>query len=238
MKNIPFDINKSVLPAFMTPIGKFKVPNAEEINPAIEQEIIRRMKKDTGQVRSNVGGWHSQDDLFKWALPEIKELKEWAHSAVMRMISLAAKSQKFDTKLGIAGWANVNGPGQFNAHHNHPDSHWSGVYYVNVGDYESDPLPKAGNLQFYDPRGSINMMQHPGKSIFGRTLHIQPKDGALILFPAWLFHSVNPFMSETQRISIAFNVKINAFTEKPAKEKKKTKSTGKKIQTKKTARKK
>jgi hypothetical protein len=32
-----------------------------------------------------------------------------------------------------------------------------------------------------------------------------------VIFPAWLFHSVNPFMSDVQRISIAFNVQIRSF---------------------------
>ena len=103
--------------------------------------------------------------------------------------------------------------GQFNANHNHPGCHWSGVYYVQAGKYDGDPLPKAGHLQFYDPRGSINMITHPGRGLFATTLRIEPKDGLLVLFPGWLFHSVNPFLSDVERISIAFNAKILSYEE-------------------------
>lgn len=211
MRKIPFHPQKSVVPAFMTPIGTFRVPGADKLNPGLEKEILRRMETETGKTRSNVGGWHSNDDLFTWEPPEFKELQQWVHSAIIRMVSLASRTKRFTCQLKMAGWANVNGPGQFNTNHNHPGCVWSGVYYVKAGDYSEDPLPRAGQLQFYDPRGSINMIQHPGKSIFGHQVNIEPKDGRLIIFPAWLFHSVNPFLSEIRRLSIAFNVEIRSF---------------------------
>ena len=211
MKQIPFDSKKSVIPAFMTPIGTFKVPGADQLNPLLEAEILRHMESETGQTRSNVGGWHSNDDLFKWTPPAFRELAEWVHSAVFRMVALASKTKRFKCQCTLAGWANVNGPGQYNANHNHPGCNWSGVYYVRTGTYDGDPLPKAGQLQFYDPRGSINMIQHPGRSIFGHTINIRPADGLLVVFPAWLYHSVNPFMNDVQRISIAFNAQIRSF---------------------------
>jgi len=87
------------------------------------------------------------------------------------------------------------------------------VYYIRAGDFEDDPLPKAGKLQFYDPRGSINMLQHPGKSRYGGTMTVTPQNGLLVVFPAWLYHSVNPFLSDIERISIAFNARIVQFEE-------------------------
>ena len=211
MKQIPFDAKKNVIPAFITPIGNFKLPGAGELNRALESEILRHMQSEGGMTRSNVGGWHSNDDFFKRTSPAIQELKEWINAAVLRMVALASKSQRFTCQLGLTGWANVNGPGQYNANHNHPGCIWSGVYYVRAGAYPDDPLPKAGQLQFYDPRGSVNMIQHPGKSVFGHVINVKPADGLLVVFPAWLFHSVNPFMSDVRRISIAFNVQIRSF---------------------------
>ena len=211
MRQIPFDPKKSIIPAFMTPIGTFRVPGAEDLNPELEKEILRRMAEEKGQTRSNVGGWHSMDDLFRWEPPAFAEFRAWIQSAVMRMVSVGSRTKRFKCQTRIAGWANVNGPGQYNANHNHPNCHWSGVYYVRVEDTSDDPLPKAGQLQFYDPRGSINMIQHPGKSMFGHVVNIRPQPGLLVLFPAWLYHSVNPFLSDVQRISIAFNATIRGF---------------------------
>ncbi len=211
MKQIPFHPKKSIIPAFMTPIGTFKVPGAEELNPALESEILRKMKSESGQTRSNVGGWHSDDDLFKWSPPAFQEFGEWVNSAVVRMVSTASATKRFKCQLNLSGWANVNGPGQYNANHNHPGCIWSGVYYVRVEDNKDDPLPNAGHLQFYDPRGSINMIQHPGKNMFGHVVNIRPSAGLLVVFPAWLYHSVNPFLNDVQRISIAFNAQVRSF---------------------------
>lgn len=211
MKEIPFDPKKSIIPAFMTPIGTFKVPGAADLNPLLESEILSHMQSEVGMTRSNVGGWHSNDDLFKWTAPGFPEFAEWVHAAVLRMISLGSNTKRFKCQFSLAGWANVNGPGQYNANHNHPGCIWSGVYYVRAGAYDDDPLPKAGQLQFYDPRGSVNMIQHPGRSIFNHAINIRPTDGLLVIFPAWLYHSVNPFMSDIRRISIAFNVQVGSF---------------------------
>ena len=184
MKQIPFNPKKDVMPAFITPIGTFNLQGIDELNPALEDEILRHMQSDIGMTRSNVGGWHSKDDFFNWASPAIQELKEWINAAVLRMVSLASKTQRFKCQFNMTGWANVNGPGQYNANHNHPGCIWSGVYYVRAGDYPDDPLPKAGQLQLYDPRGSVNMIQHPGKSMFNHAINIKPTDGLMVIFPA------------------------------------------------------
>ena len=210
-KQIPFERGKNVLPAFLTPIGTFRVPDHESLNPALEAEILRRMQEDEGQTRSNVGGWHSMDNLFSWEPAAFKDLGEWIHSAAMNMVAVGSRTRRFRVKCQLSGWANVNGPGQYNGNHNHPGCSWSGVYYVRVEDTTDDPLPRAGHLQFYDPRGSIEMIRHPGKSMFGHTITIRPQSGMLLVFPAWLYHSVNPFLSDVTRISIAFNARLNDF---------------------------
>ena len=48
-------------------------------------------------------------------------------------------------------WANINYPGSYNKQHIHPNSQWSGVYYVKV--------PKnSGRLFVEDPRPGPNIM--------------------------------------------------------------------------------
>ena len=52
------------------------------------------------------------------------------------------------------------------------------------------------------------MFRSPGQI---DNLSIAPQAGDLLLFPSWLYHSVNPFSIETTRISIAFNGRIDGF---------------------------
>ena len=107
--------------------------------------------------------------------------------------------------------SNVNRAGDFNAFHNHPGNHWSGVYYVTAGDYSGDRNPHAGHIELIDPRGAVNAFRYPGHNQFGSSVKFAPHAGMLLLFPAWLQHCVSPFTSETTRISIAFNARIAAF---------------------------
>ena len=43
---------------------------------------------------------------------------------------------------------------------------------------------------------------------------VQVRDGTLLMFPAWLPHSVDPNASDDERISVSFNVMFSAFTER------------------------
>ena len=88
--------------------------------------------------------------------------------------------------------------GGYNKPHNHPGAVWSAVYYVSSGDPYPDP-PDNGNFEFMDPRGG-NL--HGGKEI------VRPEPGLLMVFPAWLFHYVNPYHGEGERISIAWNFNV------------------------------
>ena len=42
---------------------------------------------------------------------------------------------------------------------------------------------------------------------------VKVRNGTLLLFPAYLHHSVDPNMSEHERVSLSFNVMFSSFTE-------------------------
>jgi len=42
---------------------------------------------------------------------------------------------------------------------------------------------------------------------------VRVKNGTLLIFPAYLHHSVDANMSEKERISISFNIMFSSFTE-------------------------
>ena len=104
-------------------------------------------------------------------------------------------------------WANINNPGAYNKQHIHPNSQWSGVYYVKV--------PKnSGRLFVEDPRPGPNI-------VMPRRLDGLPKalwrmvaypaiEGQIIMFPAWLPHGVEINKSKEKgekgsRVSVSFN---------------------------------
>lgn len=88
-------------------------------------------------------------------------------------------------------WTSIHQNGTFHAAHHHQNSAISGVFYVQVPEH-------AGDIVFYDPRGALPP--------FGKTLHISPTEGKIVIFPSWLVHEVQPTVSIKPRISISFNI--------------------------------
>lgn len=189
---------------FPTVLLRRRMPDAKSKNRRLRKIVLDREKTDPGVRQSNVGGWHSTADLWDWPNPEIRELCDWVKRAAEDMTATIVPVQPGDEIRAEpygGAWANVLRDGGYNKVHNHPGAVWSAVYYVATGDPYPDP-PDNGNFEFMDPRpGNV----HGGKEI------IPPEPGVLMLFPAWLYHYVNPYHGEGERISIAFNMNVEIF---------------------------
>jgi uncharacterized protein (TIGR02466 family) len=104
-------------------------------------------------------------------------------------------------------WAIVNRQGHGNRAHLHSNSLFSGVVYLRVPE-------AAGAIRFLDPRGGAQMLLPPllnddNPLARGRVV-VNPAVGLLLLFPAWLWHEVEPSQSEAPRVSISFNLGMQA----------------------------
>lgn len=189
-------------------MGLFHLPDHESQCPKIADVVLAREKKEPGLSVSNLGGWHSDSHLLRWQELQFADLADTFRSAVSHMIAATSGAKKFETKLHLAAWANVNRAGASNACHIHPEFHWSGVLYVKTPDLSADPVRKAGYIEFQDPRGAINMLKAPGQS---NIMSVPVQQGMIVVFPSWLYHWVNAFSLDAVRISIAFNARIESF---------------------------
>ncbi len=206
--------DRDVFSLFPTPVACIPIANFDEINPGIERAILQRENAVRGLRNSSIGGWQSELDFTQWPEPEIAELVDSIKCAVLNMVGLLSGIRQFDSTLSLVAWANVNRSGHFNQVHIHPGSHWSGVYYVSPGEFDDDDIEFAGQLQIHDPRDRAEMVIHPGTP-FGYPFRIEPRAGMMVIFPAWLSHSVNVFYSQTTRISVSFNAELQSFKENP-----------------------
>ena len=112
-------------------------------------------------------------------------------------------------------WANVNPPGAPHSPHTHPNNYLSGVYYVQTA-------AGADSISFYDPRPMTNVISPNFKKPNGHNLtrlEVRVPPGRLVIFPAWFQHGVGANMSNQERVSISFDIMLNAFTEKYSKPK-------------------
>ena len=182
---------------FPTPIYVLDIKD-QSINEQLEKDILNWYNKDKGINRTNVNGWHSKTTMHE--MPEYKRLTDALYEAQKKIYI----EEDYDSEPFLGNmWANVNPKGGMNRAHVHPNSLWSGVYYVKAN-------KDSGHLKIDDPRSSAAMSrprlkekQHPVR--LWRESSFEPKAGRLIMFPAWLVHCVDPNMSDELRISISFN---------------------------------
>ena len=182
---------------FPTPIyiADIKHPT---LNQELERDIIAWSKQDKGIVRTNVQGWHSTTNMHE--LPQFKKLVDMLYECQRTVY----QQEHYESEPFLGNmWANINPPGGMNRAHQHPNSLWSGVYYIKA--------PKnCGHLKIDDPRASAAMFRprqkaHKLPQRLYRETHYEPIDGRCIMFPSWLMHCVDPNESNDIRISVSFN---------------------------------
>ena len=184
---------------FPTPVYIQEVPNAVELNHHLEKNILQWQKEDPkGVSKTNVNGWHSQTDMNR---------KEEYNPLTKELFNIQYEifKKEFLTQKPVLGnmWANINYKGGFNRPHLHPNSLFSGVYWVKTPE-------NSGNLMLYEPRPGAQCTMPNRKEgklppELWREVHYQPKAGTVVMFPAWLWHEVRPNQSNDIRISVSFN---------------------------------
>jgi len=149
--------------------------------------------------------WQSNNGLH--GLPEFRPLVSCIHTAAERVLEFLRIGS---SELRITGcWANVSAPGAGHRMHTHPNNFLSGVYYVQVqGD--------ADTVNFHDPRGQTAIIRPPVTELTAYNTDqvvVEIGTGTLLVFPAWLPHSVDANRSANPRISVSFNLMFASFAE-------------------------
>ena len=94
-------------------------------NDLFTREVVRWSNADRGIQRTNMNGWHSHTDMHK--IPVFKPLVD----ELFKMQFEVFNEEHLDREPVIGNmWANINPPGGYNSPHIHPNSHFSGVYYI------------------------------------------------------------------------------------------------------------
>ena len=157
-----------------------------------------QQENPTGVFFSNQGGWQSL------AINKNSLITDILYNIFENSIS---KLYKQKLKI-IYYWININGHNNSNIMHNHPRCDLSGVYYVKVPEnsghiYFRNPHDFVANAELFSYNDQARQDLKQEINTF-----IQPKDGLLLLFPAYLQHGVMVNQSNEKRISIAFNIKL------------------------------
>jgi len=193
---------------FPTSIWRFNVAGYEALNEKLMHFITAERQRDPAGMRgrSSVMGWHSTEQLH--SRPEMQDFVAVLHDNVAEVVRwLRIDTSQVSLELATC-WAMVNGKGASGTVHCHPNSYLSGVYYVNT-------TQETGNIFFQDPRPAANMVVCPVTEFTPwtvRQISYQPASGGMLIFPSWLYHGVEPNLSETPRVSLSFNFRLQWTT--------------------------
>lgn len=151
--------------------------------------------------------WQSGHDLHRQ--PAFAALTEWVSAAANGALDYLRVREP----LVITGcWANINPPGTGHRLHSHRNNYLSGAYYLQVQD-------GADTINFYDPKPQAGVIRpHAAEPTAENTevASVHVSTGSLLLFPAWLQHSVDANRSGKTRISLSFNLMFAGFAERMA----------------------
>ncbi len=192
---------------FPTPIWVWQLEpeQAEGINrQAID--LIERLREETPGIGPG-DGWQTPNDLE--SRPEMQELMSIVKEDAEEV--LTALRVEHNGFLITGCWANIKPQGGGHPSHSHPNNYLSGVYYVR--------LPRFDRILFHDPRNQpyvILPRTTEDNEYNCRIAHLPIHEGVLILFPAWLTHSVQDNPEDLDRISIGFNIMFKQFGEEIA----------------------
>ena len=192
---------------FSHAVGTF---NLEDEMKGLTEELIGlsldlEKNKKTGVIKSNIGGY--QTDLLKNSNRIIKETQVVFSKAITQFAETIYVRKPFTVSFDEP-WLNVNRENHSNKTHTHPRSDLSLTYYCEV------PV-NSGKIVFENPvlhQRTTSICYEKNDVWNSEYINLAPKKYALIIFPSYLPHFVEPNKSNKPRISLACNAQIrNAY---------------------------
>lgn len=186
------------------------LPGADAANAALRALVLQLEQQHTAAGNGTLTTSYLHQDFLQQEHPAVKWLLTCINKTAADYLRRVGIQQ--DLRWAVQAWANINRLGDYHNLHNHPRSYLSGTYYVSVPD--SSPVQGSRDdlntnaISFYDPRGHVNMNALAGDNEFDPEHRIQPEEGQLLLWPAYLMHFVHPNLIDRERISVSFNILV------------------------------
>ena len=197
--------NRNVLKLFPQPLIHYKFEDYKEQNIELEKYIKNLYEKDSnGLQRSNIDGWHSPDFSLKEKDTAAYKFFTSLRKYLIDVFKVLGWQYDPNKIIMTNMWAIINKKNNFNLPHIHPNCYLSAAYYVKTHD-------GCGKIKFTNPN-LASRQRSPlieNKTDFNQNgIEIDPKEGDLLFFPAYLTHEVLRNNSDKERIVISFNIDI------------------------------
>ena len=197
--------NNNILKLFPQPVFKYQIDNYQKINEGLVKYVYELNKKDNvGVKKSNINGWHSKPFDFKEK--ENIPNKFYAHinNYIKDVFSKFGWEYNETKVICTSMWAIINKKGNFNIEHTHPNNYLSAAYYVKAPD-------NCGNFKATNPNilnRHVRAKAEKANELNSNSVSIKINEGDLLIFPAYLPHSVEENKSNEDRVIVSFNIDI------------------------------
>lgn len=188
---------------FPSLVSTIRCKNFSDIKSDLISWIYSYQQQDEGRVISNIGGWQSSKNPLEEK--SFDRYKSYIEDHIKEICNDTLNAEVIIDNL----WININKKHDFNWSHVHPGAHLSGVFWIkcpkNCGTLNFDSPNNFSDSKIYE----VLKEDYSKKFYMYEVSSFQSKEGSLILFPPNLRHGVTPNLSDEDRISIAFNLKLN-----------------------------
>jgi len=157
--------------------------------------------------RHKPGVKESDHRLFQSDNEHIQQVKDFCGQRLAEVLHKCV-GRYYDTKTWpIAfedSWYHITKEGGYHDIHDHGNSTWCGLFYVDIGD--SNAYNANGVNRFYSP---LNVKTEVGMEHLAENCHdVTPSNGKLVIFPGFLKHSALPYFGGKDRIVVSFNAAV------------------------------
>lgn len=168
---------------FTTPIWHWHYPGSFADAAA---KCIEMSETIEGRQRSNRGGWQSNPILID-EIPELFVVRDFVNNCLREAEHNAEFKYGCQLKLEIQEdmngvWINVNRKGDLNYPHQHPNSAFSFVCYLQAGGDGGELVVHRSDYMEHYPFDNLD------SDLYAKSAFCNFSSGMGVLFPSWLKH--------------------------------------------------
>ena len=196
--------NSDVVSLFPTLLWKIQL--RAEVHEPIDASalgLLHSLRQGLPELKTGEA-WQSGHALHR--REELRELCNCVSRAAASVLQFLYIGER---AIEITGcWTNLHAPGAAHRSHSHPNNYLSAVYYVRT-------WPGADSINFHDPRSQTGVIRPPVTELTAANTDqvvVRVSNGTLLVFPAYLHHSVDSNASGEGRVSVSFNLMFSALT--------------------------
>jgi hypothetical protein len=144
------------------------------------------------------------ENLLQVDNPVIKEFQKEVHNIFSYYFKNVLDKNLETYNASYKAWV-TGKPGKYNMQvHNHSGSPFISVFYI----YVQDEKESGGELILNDPRTNANRGYTEDFQYIFESLKHKPITGDVLVFPGYVYHAVNPFMSNL-RIAVPVDLLLD-----------------------------